>query len=598
MTAVAPRGLSRHPRHESVFGLAMLLAALVLLPLTPSKSPKFAAFLHAAPIIDCGRQQRLLKDSFLAADFVDEADDCREPPCARLHGRTPTIARTAQYRRQKPPPLRKSAPSKSRPQSSGVDSTESGYAEMLKKFERAAELGDKKQADKLYPKVLKLAPSSDHRLVKGIMLKVYANGGSPSAAIKFLKNKKGFGKLLRDAVASGSTTDALSVLQDWFAAFPSLKKDIAIWSLLIDAYAKPGRWEEVESIAQTMRSQGVLDPSIEDTNAALMSAYSKAGKHAQVAEVMERMKHNEIMPSHTHYGILLESLGKRGKSNRAMSVLDEMKQAGVQLDVDHYSSILFALAKEAASKPSMPTKALEFHQEMLNQGVQPNRNSHGAVVRAFARAGDVDGAKEQLRAMEASSISPTVVEWLPVIDALRWKGCNVEELEGLLEEMRSKAIHPDVRAYNAVMACHSKAGNMQGACDLLTEMERHEVEATVESHNIIVNAHVSVKNISGAMGWLQAMPSMRVTPDANTYGIIAKRGMRFPRARRKDPDVLQIFEDLLRNMASNGVQLERGSDLDAMLKSILGKPRCDELISQLGVIEVDDVLNDDPEGFA
>mmetsp|Transcript_55038 Transcript_55038/g.131161 ORF Transcript_55038/g.131161 Transcript_55038/m.131161 type:complete len:638 (+) Transcript_55038:16-1929(+) len=522
--------------------------------------------------------------------YWDAGRDNTNQPLRQLRRRV-AQARPERKLRQTAESTETAAPpvGRSRSQARGDDtyaSDSSAFYEQQEMLNEAAEVGDVKLAKELYAKVLPLAPEQKRRMVENTVLKAFANDGDYDGATAWfdkmiqegiMPNEKGIGKLLEAAANFGSAEEAEKVLQLALSTFPDNERKAIFWNMLVNVHANQGRWQEAEEVVERMQAEGV-QPGLQTFNT-LMKAHAKANRHGEVMRLLEEVQRSKLTPDDVTFAVVLDSLGRTGQGKRATQLLRDLWEAGMPINNYHVGSTLNALAKEAAVRPDNRWQALDLIEKMKTLlDLEPNTVTYSALVNAFAAAGDVDGAKDQLRKMEALGME-TGVACSHITKALLDQGRS-QETETWLEEMGSMNVEPDARVYDRLLTGFARRGLARQATRLMRSMRRSKVQPDRVAHYKVLQAHAKANDFIGAFDWLASMPRMQVNPDVDAYTSIVAELARSTRLRRHVR--ADMAKKLLQNMASNRVWLDSPSSR-AFRKAFQSNDEFQEAVKDAGV---------------
>ncbi|CAE7459056.1 unnamed protein product [Symbiodinium natans] len=114
---------------------------------------------------------------------------------------------------------------------------------------------------------------------------------------------------------------------------------------------------------------------------------------------------------------------------------------------------------------------------MLERGFSPNVRTFTAVVTAYAKVGDIDGAACTMLAMQSCGITADTVTYSSLLDACAKKG-DIECAQKIFALMQQQNVQPNIVSYTSLARAFAKKGMW------------HEVEllgSSLEQDGLFVN---------------------------------------------------------------------------------------------------------------
>jgi len=290
-----------------------------------------------------------------------------------------------------------------------------------------------------------------------LLMRTCAQAGEPERAKYWLDFMQEKGFMLRSlhyhAVASaysqkGALPEVRSYLQKMQAAGAG-EKDTAAYNLEIGAAAEQGDLQEVEAILATMQEAG-LDPDTSTAIATLQAAFAgddaeggrrwffafedagvemdvrcynfmiqsclSSGDARQAERYMRRLLRRSMSPDAQTYTVLLDVLAKAGEASAAEFWLDHMQRTARWRYSEFPLSQIqtqytFVLAAHVNAGNLQAAEA--WVEQMMGQGVEPNRESYSHLIRGHLSAGDeVSADKWRQRSQFLSPVDETEAETL------------------------------------------------------------------------------------------------------------------------------------------------------------------------------------------
>jgi pentatricopeptide repeat protein len=232
-------------------------------------------------------------------------------------------------------------------------------------------------------------------------------------------------------------------------AIYTLPDEVGAWTAAINACGKAGRIQTAMRLFRAMPGFGVIPNTI--TCGSLTDSLLRAGATAETLDVLRYMKKNGIVPSEVMYTSLMtraERLAKMERDGKSFSTaaqahvvaLDsqpsEDQPIGDARAIDVYTELIKSLVEggrrtkdlaprnntllveaNTARGDDVLVKVFLVFQEMKTSGTMPDLACYNALLRACARAADIDHANDVLRQMLAADLCPNDTSWRQLLQA-------------------------------------------------------------------------------------------------------------------------------------------------------------------------------------
>lgn len=209
-----------------------------------------------------------------------------------------------------------------------------------------------------------------------------------------------------------------------------LPNEVGAWTAAIDACGKAGRIQTARRLFGFMSKFGVQPNTI--TCGCLTDCLLKTGRTAETLEVLRYMKREGINPSEVMYTSLMTSAEKLVKienqspldedtsdddSTKAIEVYTELMKSLMQGNSKTGKRKSFTKEKYETDSNSLLVKVFLVFQEMKAVGATPDLACYNALLRACARAGDVNIAQDVLKRLRSDGLHPNDTSWRELIRA-------------------------------------------------------------------------------------------------------------------------------------------------------------------------------------
>ncbi|XP_068639529.1 pentatricopeptide repeat-containing protein At2g46050, mitochondrial [Aristolochia californica] len=235
----------------------------------------------------------------------------------------------------------------------------------------------------------------------------------------------------------------------------SYDSDILVASALVDVYAKCGKIEVARKAFDEMNVRNTVSWTT------MIVGYGKNGEGKNAVELFRQMLRESVKPDELTLASLLSSCANLDTINESMQLHAFVNKNGLAAFLSIGNALIHAYYKggclvtafkcfSAISKPSLVTwtsmvcayafhglakEAIELFEEMLYEGIKPDRIAFVGVLSACSHAG-------------------LVVKGLHYFDSMR----------------REYGIIPDSEHYTCLVDLLGRAGRLEDACRILTKM--------------------------------------------------------------------------------------------------------------------------------
>ncbi|ONK69636.1 uncharacterized protein A4U43_C05F25150 [Asparagus officinalis] len=330
------------------------------------------------------------------------------------------------------------------------------------------------------------------------------------------------------------------------------------------------------------------------------------------------------------YGILLKGLGEARKIDEAFQILESVEQgvaagnpklspkliygllnalleAGdmrranglvaryrLVLHEDTHSVLLYNLLMKGYTNTDFPLGALTVRDEIMRQGLKPDKLTYNTLIFACVKSGKTDAAIQFLAEMKEEalktncSVLPDAVTYTTLL-----KGLGNEKdlftIQKIVVEMKSQPdLFIDRTAYTAMADAFLACGSIRGALCIFGEM----IKQAGRNKNLMPKPHLylSMMRVFAAMGDFDLARKLHVHMWSGSVGSIS------PSARLEADELLMEAAlngdqiDVARQILSNTIAKQddftwttRGGMLDAPLSSLMrGPPPCVTTSTSIG----------------
>jgi len=208
----------------------------------------------------------------------------------------------------------------------------------------------------------------------------------------------------------------------------------------------------------------------------------------------------------------IDTAAREGDTQKAGQMLLEFERVSGQPDVMSYNLVLRACAK------AVDVDAAErWMKRMESRGVRPTLCSYNTLMDACAKANKPEACEAWLQRMLDAGLEANVISYATAIYARARRG-DVEAAEAWLKRTVAAGVEPDAVSYNSVIHAYSVKGNAAGAEHWLGEMRKKGLQTSVASFTAVIDACAKSGDVPRAEHWLEQMLQDGLEPTVVTFG--------------------------------------------------------------------------------
>merc|ERR1719221_1867184 len=143
------------------------------------------------------------------------------------------------------------------------------------------------------------------------------------------------------------------------------------------------------------------------------------------------------------------------------------------------------------------------------------------MIRGYAQSGQPK-ALELFKRMQAEGIQATAVTFNSVLDMMVRQLADPARLQGVMDEMHSASVSPDVATYSILIKASCNAGQLDGAISLFRQCRSRGLAFDEVAFNTLLLACSKAEQVSMADEILAEMRSVGLAPTQVTISILVK----------------------------------------------------------------------------
>jgi pentatricopeptide repeat protein len=226
-----------------------------------------------------------------------------------------------------------------------------------------------------------------------------------------------------------------------------------------------------------------------------------------------------------------------GNTKVALGTLNIIKYFGMKPDVISYTSAIHACARGARENVHIAHK---LYNEMIEESVQPNHRTYGAIVLAHARLKRWDDVQELMESIPyENEEAKSDVFASAIITCVRNSqyACARQLFLMLLDE----GIYPGDKVCNAAISACARISDFDNVSLILRLLKEH-ASASIYTYNSMISAHSNAKDIDGAINVYRNLRQSAILPDVVTFNALLTACVR-ARQTYFIPDFLKMMKE-------------------------------------------------------
>jgi len=296
------------------------------------------------------------------------------------------------------------------------------------------------------------------------------------------------------------------------------------YGTLISGLSKSHRFDKALLVVDEMKKQG-LALNVAMSNM-LISGFTKAGRYDEALQVARDLKKASGKLGRDTYIYMLRLWTARNDMQNLRETLKDMQAEGFPLDTQLYSVIITALAK-AGHLP----EAIEMHKEMrADTSIPLQMQPLNSILHAFAKKGEVEGARKYLEQMEADAgavdarqVGKGLQADKYTLNALLLASAATESIDNTFQTFRylteEKGILPDDVSYHTLINACCAAKDVNRAIATFNNMQREGIYPLPETCNTILKYFLNDRHLDQAIDMLSQLRvgHMQWSPNLNNF---------------------------------------------------------------------------------
>ncbi|XP_033095300.1 pentatricopeptide repeat-containing protein 1, mitochondrial-like [Anneissia japonica] len=185
-----------------------------------------------------------------------------------------------------------------------------------------------------------------------------------------------------------------------------------------------------------------------------MKTLLKEGKLREALDVLEvrMLKEDRVQPTEYNYDILIGGCGRAGYTKKAFHLYNDMKKRGLNPSAVTYTALFNACSESPWPETDGITRLKKLHGQLLEKEIRINLITHHAMMKAYAKCGDIQMAFKLFHHLLESGVELTAHSFVFLFFACASQKDSgfVLAIEGW-RHMLLKGIKPNNIIYNLLL---------------------------------------------------------------------------------------------------------------------------------------------------
>eukprot|EP00746_Dinoflagellata_sp_MGD_P098511 gnl/MRDRNA2_/MRDRNA2_39767_c1_seq1.p1 gnl/MRDRNA2_/MRDRNA2_39767_c1~~gnl/MRDRNA2_/MRDRNA2_39767_c1_seq1.p1 ORF type:complete len:1084 (-),score=202.65 gnl/MRDRNA2_/MRDRNA2_39767_c1_seq1:59-3310(-) len=323
-----------------------------------------------------------------------------------------------------------------------------------------------------------------------------------------------YNTLLDACVECNNLEQAKKLMKKMIAAG---KIDVVSYNTMIKAQVGANCFDDAYRLVRQMVEEGHKPNHI--TYNELINGYIKKRELGKVWNVITEMQDAGVTPNHVTCSILLKDLGQTSSKSDITRIMDLISKIENPMDEVLLSSVMEACVR--VGKPELLNSKLTMLQNKVSvQGA----HTFGSLIKAYGKAGDMNGAWKCWREMRSRHIQPGSITIGCMVECIASNGDSegaYDLLVGLVEE---KDCRGEVNAvsFGSVLKAFAREKRMDRVWSVFEDMKRYNIAPLVTTYNLLCDACTTNGQMDRIPALLADMDKRGVAPNLITFSTLLK----------------------------------------------------------------------------
>ncbi|KAF9413425.1 hypothetical protein BGZ94_000731 [Podila epigama] len=280
-----------------------------------------------------------------------------------------------------------------------------------------------------------------------------------------------------------------------------------LYHILLKAYIKLSDFQNCSNLLQRMKKSGFLFGT--STYHILLSLCKHERSLAKARRVLNEMRENKVPVTSKTYLMMLSICAICNKPKVAQEYFDEMPLFSLEADVSHYNALLNAYVRARDIQG-----ALKIYQEIEDEGITPDSYTDAAIVRILTEHKREPEAHAILNRYKTDGNKPHFRVLMGRYRTLI--GSNMGAIE-LLQICQENGTELTVKDFNTLISTALRKNTLKDVPALYAAMSKQGHRPDVISFSVLLDANLKMGKYDEAKEIFRAMEQANVQPDVIAY---------------------------------------------------------------------------------
>jgi len=191
-----------------------------------------------------------------------------------------------------------------------------------------------------------------------------------------------YNSIMNAFAQNGQMQGVHALLKDMKEAVPPVKPDVVTYSTMVKGFCNSGNLDKALEVVKEMKAEGRCTPDEVMYNS-LLSGCAKEFRCDDALQLLNNMKESNITPSNYTLSMLVKLMGRSKRINQAFTILEDVSmEHGLKINIQVYTCLI-----QGCFNCGQPLKALEVHDKIIKENLQPDSMTYSVLVRGCLQTG-------------------------------------------------------------------------------------------------------------------------------------------------------------------------------------------------------------------
>ncbi|GLJ45885.1 hypothetical protein SUGI_0965990 [Cryptomeria japonica] len=267
------------------------------------------------------------------------------------------------------------------------------------------------------------------------------------------------------------------------------------YTACMDAYGEQGYWLEAEKVFKC--SQGGRKLSVLEFNV-MIKAYGIAKLQDKALKLFESMESLGVFPDRCTYSSLIQMFAKSNCLNDSKHFISKMQEQGFIPSCGSFSAVIATCGRLGKT-----AEVEKMYKWMLKEQVEADITVYGALIDAFAEAGNVEKAVHYYSVMKDGGFAANSVVYSALIKM--YSKCGLlKEARETFSMLKKLGDNVDIFSSNCMIYLYIRAGLIIEAQELFQHLKENR-QANEFSHSMMLSFYKRIERYNEAIAIAKEM---------------------------------------------------------------------------------------------